>query len=725
MKRRRFLQQISGLFAALGLAETEWLSLGNRYYQALAQTNSRKLALLIGINQYPQIPALGGCVTDVELQTELLINRFGFAASDILTLTEEQASKDFIKAAFLDHLGKQVKTGDMVVFHFSGYGTQVNLGTGILKNAIVPVDENKLLGTKSINYLLEETFLLLLRSLPTNQVTAVLDTSYDHGDKLNPTGLRIRTRPELSLATLQLEELELIQQLKTKISPINNTLILNATSEPNQQAGELIFSNWSAGLFTYALTQYLWETTPAKTIQILLSHVGSSMYKVGGKQQLSLSSEQKNPQNSLIADYFPINNLRSVGIVKAVEDDSKTVKLWLGGLPPQVLENYGINSRLILDTGEELIVKSRSGLIAKAQFTNKEIIKLPQVGQIVKEAIRVLPRNIHLNVVLDQGLERIERVDATSAFSAISRIANIITTDSLRGVAIETADYVFGKVAQIPSRYGLFSLGGELITNTVGEVGEAVKMAVQRLTPKFSNLLASKLWQLTENEGTSRLPVRVTLETVNNILPRVVMVRDTLGNTTTDNIHQISSNSNPGTTIPKVPVGSRLQYGVENLSDRPIYLILVALNNHQSAFAFYPWEVFSEADVPASKPQLREILIPPGKTLKIPDNQSISGWLFPTRSTFCDHQIIVSTAPFKETLTALAMPPTREAIAKYPTTNQQAISPIVYPLEVAQAILQDLYNASKVKTDINVSATDAYILDVNNWASLNFSFQVV
>ncbi|MFN6394527.1 MAG: hypothetical protein ACK4V9_08810, partial [Aphanizomenon sp.] len=61
------------------------------------------------------------------------------------------------------------------------------------------------------------------------------------------------------------------------------------------------------------------------------------------------------------------------------------------------------------------------------------------------------------------------------------------------------------------------------------------------------------------------------------------------------------------------------------------------------------------------------------------------------------------------------------AIAKYPTTDQQAISPIVNPLEVAQAILQDLHNASNVTTDIN----DAYVLDVNNWASLNFSFQVV
>ena len=68
----------------------------------------------------------------------------------------------------------------------------------------------------------------------------------------------------------------------------------------------------------------------------------------------------------------------------------------------------------------------------------------------VQEIIRVLPLNIHVNVALDQGLERIERVDATSVFSGINRIANIAAVE-------ETADYVFGKVAQVPSRYGLFA----------------------------------------------------------------------------------------------------------------------------------------------------------------------------------------------------------------------------------------------------------------------------
>jgi hypothetical protein len=189
-----------------------------------------------------------------------------------------------------------------------------------------------------------------------------------------------------------------------------------------------------------------------------------------------------------------------------------------------------------------------------------------------------------------------------------------------------------------------------------------------------------------------------------------------LGTASTDNTFQTPSYE--GIAMPTIPVGSRLQYKIENLSDRPIYLILVGLNNNQNAFAFYPWEVFPQTDIPPTKPQLIEIMIPPGKTIKIPDNQPIAGWLLPTRYTFCEHQIIVSSAPFTETLTALA-------IAKYPTTDQQAISPIINPLEVAQAILQDLHNASKINTDISVPTPDTYILDVNNWASLNFSFQIV
>ncbi|MEH2147161.1 caspase family protein [Nostoc sp.] len=697
MERRTFLHRIGSILAVLGVTEAEWLTLGNRYYQALAQPSPRKLALLIGINQYPKIPALSGCLTDVELQRELLIHRFGFQGSDILTLTEEQASREFIEAAFLDHLGKQAKRDDVVVFHFSGYGSRVKLETSpdTMQNALVSANvSHKPQNDKIVNYILEETLLLLLRSLPTDRVTAVLDTSY-----YAPTpvlGLKSRALQE-SVAKLTAEELDFLQQLKTqKLS--STPIVLTATSESKQSAREGIFSGFSAGLFTYALTQYLWEFTPSTTIQVALSHVENSLSKLGSKQQPALLSSKKNQD---ITSLLPDSIIGAEGVVTAIEEDGKTVHLWLAGLPPQVLLYYGVNSRFTLATTEQLVLRSRTGLTAKAQIAKIEGANSLQVGQLVQEAVRVLPRNINLTIALDTGLERIERVDATSAFAAFSRMSTVV-------VGEKPADYVFGKLQEIPSRYGLFSLGGELIPNTTGEIGEAVKLTAQKLEPKLSTLLAAKLWRLTENQGSSRLALKATLEIISGISPQVVMQRQTV------------RTFKPETSIKKslptavVPIGSQMQYRVENQSNRPVYLILVGLNNNHTAIAFYPWETPQEPNTVDTKPLLKEVVIAPGETLTLPQTNGASEWVISGPASECEQQLIFSTAPFSGTLAALN-------IAKYSPTEERPIAPLLNPLDVAQALLQDLH----LKTEMNGTAADSYILDVNNWASLSFSFQVV
>ena len=739
MKRRTFLHRIGSILAVLGVTEADFLTLGNRYYYALAEPNQRKLALLIGINQYPQIPTLSGCLTDVELQKELLIYRFGFQASDILTLTEEQASREFIEAAFLDHLGKQAKADDVVVFHFSGYGSRVKLETSpeTMQNALVPANSNKDSQNKQIvNYILEETLLLLLRSLPTDRVTAVLDTSY-----YAPTpilGLKSRTLQESVEAKLAAEELDFFQQLKTQ-ELLNNPVILAATSNPKQSAREGLFSGFSAGLFTYALTQYLWEFTPATTIQVALSHVENSLWKLGSKQQPALLSSEKNTYlENLSPNLSPLRrealnspptlvgkgagglgfalafpDIGAEGVVTAIEEDGKTVHLWLAGLPPQVLLYYGVNSRLTLATREELVLRSRTGLTAKAQIAKIEGANSLQVGQLVQEAVRVLPRNVNLTIALDTGLERIERVDATSAFAAFPRMSTVVAGE-------KPADYLFGKLQQTPSHYGLFSLAGELIPNTTGEVGEAVKLTVQRLAPKLSTLLAAKLWRLTENQGSSGLALKVTLEIISDVSPHVVIERETVRTfkTETSIRKPVQTRLIASLPTPIVPIGSRMQYRVQNQSDRPVYLILMGLNNNHTAIAFYPWETPQEPNTADTKPLLKEVVIAPGETLTFPQTNSASQWVISGPASECEHQLIFTTAPFSGTLAALNT-------AKYSTAEEGPISPLLNSLEVAQALLQDIHNASPLKTEMNGTAADSYILDVNNWASLSFSFQVV
>jgi len=723
MKRRTFLQRIGFILSALGVTEAGWFSLGNRYYQALAQPSRRKLALLIGINKYPQNLALGGCLTDVELQKELLIYRFGFQESDILTLTDEQATRVAIENAFLNHL-VDAKPSDVVVFHFSGYGSRVKLKAPeqAIANTLIPFDGTYISqSSPTVNCLLEETLMLLWRQ-QTARVTAILDTSY-HAPIIAPsTASRIRAYQMPASAELAAGELEFQKQLQSKsMGDVTPPLLLEATSKPEELAREILLSGFSAGLFTYALTQYLWEATPATTIIHTLSRVGSSIRQLDGKQQPALLGSKKNQSALLGENFLAENMIGAEGVVIATEEDGKTAQVWLAGIPPQVLEYYGVNSRLSLvseDANIQIVLRSRNGLTAKAQIfdieTKSGVTPLLKIGQLVQEEERVLPRNINLRVALDTKLERIERVDATSGFATISRISTVVAGE-------QPADYVFGKLLETkipdspasPSRYGLFSLTGELISNTAGVEGEAAKVAVQRLGRRLHTLLAAKLWRLTENEGSSRLGVKASLEIISGITPRTVMQRETVRVTAQSNKKLLSSEAG---YVPTVPIGSRMQYRVQNLSDRPIYLMLLGLNSSRSAIAFYPTQSSQELNAQIKSP-LKEVIIAPGETLTLPKSATNSEWVIPGSADEYEHQLIFSTAPFTQTLAAVQG-------AKYSTADKQPIIELSKPLEVAQALLQDLHNAGAA-TETTSQSTDFYALNVNNWASLSFIFQVV
>jgi uncharacterized caspase-like protein len=731
MKRRTFLQRIGFLLAVLGITEAEWLSIENRYQQALAQPSTRKLALLIGINQYQNSPVLNGCLTDVELQKELLIHRFGFQPSDILSLTNEQATRESIESAFLEHLVKQAKPNDVVLFHFSGYGSRVRLETSpeVVENALVTANttDSSILATKNSHYLLAETLMLMLRSLSSQRVTTVLDTSYYFPTSLLPTGLRIRTLPMPTEAISVTKEPNFLTQLQQKAAAKANVTVLSATWDPEQVAQEIQLSGFSAGLFTYALTQSLWEITPAtKSLAVFVSRVGSVMQQLGSTQQPGLLPDnQQHTQTTLSETFAVLSPPSAQGVVTAVEEEGKTVSLWLAGLPPQVLEYYGAHSRLTLlgegGTTAQLVLRSRSGLTAKAHFSTSDNEIVPQVGQLVQEAVRILPRNINLTVALDTGLQRIERVDATSAFATVEHVTIVVAGE-------QPADYVFGELPDgktrdliastsllvSPSRYGLFSLGSELIPSTIGEAGEAVKLAVQRLKPTLQTLLAAKLWRLTDNEGSSCLSIKATLEIIDGAAPTTVMQRETMRTATAQTASTKQANTESG-KLPFVPIGSKIQYRIENTGNQPLYFMLLGLNGSRNAIALYPWQKVPETD--DNHNHSPDIIIAPGETLILPQSTNGFEWVIQGPDSVSENQLIFSTAPFTQTRKALETD-------KHLRADRQRIQPLLNPLEVANALLQDLHNASLAPAPTNLATTDSYVLDVNCWASLSFIYQV-
>jgi hypothetical protein len=103
----------------------------------------QKLALLVGIDRYPHVPPLDGCVNDVTLMRSVLMETFGFPDSQITLITNEQATRDRILEAF-DALIAATGPDDIVVVHYAGHGSQMTDREGDepsgFDSTLMPVD---------------------------------------------------------------------------------------------------------------------------------------------------------------------------------------------------------------------------------------------------------------------------------------------------------------------------------------------------------------------------------------------------------------------------------------------------------------------------------------------------------------------------------------------------------------------------------------------------------
>ncbi|NES67794.1 MAG: DUF4384 domain-containing protein, partial [Okeania sp. SIO2D1] len=747
--------------------------------------------------------------TDVEMQQELLVHKFGFLPTDILTLTNKQATRENIETAFINHLTNQARPDDLVLFHFSGYGSRVSKMIDeneqnessssklTFQNTLVPVDgvppNNE---GRAINDVLEETLWLLVQSLETTKVVTVLDTSYVYPGKSLQGFLRVRSRPSSTTEEINKKEKAMQTLLRDRQNLargelINQNqlpgLILNA-SRDSQFATETDWNGFSSGLFTYALTQNLWHTTPATKLQISFARAASFVEQLAGPYQqpdLKEATQQSIAQFTPEATITPVatryQNLLTPlsppasGLVTSVEDNGKTATLWLGGLPINVLDAVKSNSLFTTVPSSDLNsnnylfqlqISSRTGLTAKAsiiietnisqelsdqekqQFKNGENLNNqtqkntqtsspnPQLlaGEVVREKIRILPKPTELMITLDPELSRIERVDATSGFSAESQVTVVNNT--------QAADYVFSRVrettiaqslsAPLPSmyqgRYALFSLGQVLIPNSVGEGGEggeAVKVAVQRLSSQLKTLLAAKILRLTSNESSTQIKVRANFATITPEA-KIVMRRETLGVTNEakfkTNIEGVGS-FGVSDGLLTLPVGSRIQCRLYNDGDRPVYFMLFSLDSSGRILVLDP--TVSNQPLNNNDSSQTGLVISPEDSVNMPpvisnfprDTESF-GWKLIGPEGLVESLIICSNQPFKETIAAL----NEEARQ---VRDNLLIQEVLNPLNVAQAVLRDLQSASQSAIQSSGLSTDDYALDINSWATMSFLCRIV
>lgn len=379
--RRQFLQFLAATLVTLGIDPLLFHRKTQRHRQVLAQNTSRKLALLVGINSYSKQP-LTGCVNDIYLQQELLINRFGFNPKDIYILEDQQATRDGILTAFEEYLIKQAQPGDVVVYHYSGHGSRIfdpqpiirRIGTTQeLNGTFVPVDGDLPPGYPdtpgSVKDIMGHTLFLLMSALQTENVTVILDSCFAGGATREA---RVRSREggqnvlvseyeksyqQQWLSRLNMSPEEFVTGYRTGVA---KGVVLAATA-PNQLAREANINGFECGLFSYLLTHYMWNSD--SNIEQLLKKI---IPEIPQRFQQQPRYEVKVGSGYQLQNPYFINNPNPPAQAVVTQISGNNAELWLGGIDLRNAKSgailTGVNS-----TGKVRII-NRNGIVAQAQI---------------------------------------------------------------------------------------------------------------------------------------------------------------------------------------------------------------------------------------------------------------------------------------------------------------------------------------------------------------------
>ena len=719
LSRRYFLQGAGATLAALGWSQLDWQRQGDLYGRALAQSTPRKLALLVGINEYPSdglFAPLNGCVNDVELQYHLLVHRFGFNPSDIVKLTDAQATRQGILTAFEEHLIGQARPGDVVVFHFSGHGSRVvdpdqDFPDG-LNSTLVPVDSPLPAGFPRqggpVNDITGHTLFLLGSALQTDNVTMVLDSCHSGGGTRGNLVVRARrggpslemSPAELAyqyqwLSRLNMAPADFIKQRREGIA----RGVAIASARRDQYAADAPFEDFYAGAFSYVMTQYLWQQTGTTPFGNTVPNIARTTTQLSFSAQEPPLEVQPGSSYGSQPIYFT-DKIAPPAEAVVTKVEGSTAEIWLGGIDPRSLEAFQTDAILsaVDDDGEArglLQITSRQGLTGQGRLLETAM----PTGALLQEQVRGVPSNVSLRIGLDTSLTAAEQEQARQGITAIPRMEALPLQQGEVHYLLGrmTAEYRAELVEQadIPSEgsLGLFAPGLDLIPGSFSQPGESVERAIQRLRPKLRSLLAARLVKLTLNPGSSRLALQVTMAPIGGT--QVVASAFTVRGTATT--------PPPRSGIQQIALGTSIQFEIQNQENRDLYLSVLVIDATGEMAVIFPNQWTAATEVTR---------IGAGQTLRLPDPSRDSFRLVtqaPTGPT--EVLVVASSQPLDNALRALQAVATRSGTASGPVA-------VADPTDVVSGLLTDV-------SDTRGSGSRAVqSVDASQLAALSVTFDV-
>lgn len=752
IKRRNFLYMANSAIASLGVSQCKIMEKNTAFSASLnrgATNSSRRLALLVGINNYAnnsRISTLQGCLTDVELQRNLLIYHFGFNPQDILVLTNSQATRQGILTAFEEHLIKQAKPGDVVVFHFSGHGSQVADADGDfpdgLNSTIVPFDSSRPADNSGgiVQDITGHTLFLLMSALQTENVTFVLDCCHSGGAKRGNLQVRaikggqeFKPSPEEIayqqkwLSRLNLTPAEFKNQRRKGVA---KGVVITATTR-DQLAADYPFNGFNAGAFTYLMTQYLWQENSQQPLIKILPNIGRSTSQISFTMQTPEYEIKPGSRNEEKPIYFldKVANAVEAVITKV---GGEFVEMWLGGIDFESLAAFEKGASFaVVDSNNKTIgeiqLQSRQGLVGRGKILKKVSGRAIQPGAFCLEIVREIPYNFNLKAGVDPSLDK----DAKIAFNALSALPRIQALLLQQG----EVHCIFGRMteayyqtllssknsASLPAigSLGLFSVGGEVINGSFGVATETVTDAINRLQAKLKALLAIRMVKMSLNTNSSRLNITATLKRANQnnvLIGQVFPVRGTK-NKLTSSTSILRNNSTLESA--KIPVNMPVELQITNNETRDLFVNVLVINSLGEMTVIFPNQWSSPGDATR---------LSAGETLLFPD-RNLHKFSLQTQEPLgvTEVLIITSVTPLRRALKAL------QTIAQ---NRSQQTGPLAVstPVEVIENLLEDLGESSNSNKNLRSSNNNIILtksesvvnqIDTTQIAAMSITFEVV
>ncbi len=683
LKRRHFLQFAGSTLAAMSLSQLDFFQQAEQYGRVLAQSTPRKLALLVGINNYDAATPLSGCLTDVELQQHLLIHRFGFNPDDIMIVADNanfKPTRENIIQAFENHLIEQAKPGDVVVFHYSGHGSLVkdssplNLeecrqenstnnscqynGTIVPQN-VAPINSDN--PEIPVSHLMGKTLFLLTSRVKTDKFTMILDSCHSGGGTRGNIVVRaarltrngqtlIPSETELEFQQQQLSKLgwsedELIKRRQTGIA---KGVALGSAGR-TQEAIDANFGTFYAGAFTYLLTRYLWQLTSTQTaesVYINLRRSTNSLARSKNHTTAQIPTFEYQPGSDFNQQplfFLELQTPSAEAVIIKVRGE--TIEFWLGGVASQNLKSSGKGVVYsVLDESGQVVAEIEQtsrveGLVGSGKQVSGDTSAIKE-GRLLREKIVGIPANPKLQLALDESLG----ADLTTANTELQSNQSNQRIELVSKNQLSESGYFLGRFTEeyqqqqaeinpdmeLPpvSSIGLFQADLTPDTASFGRLEEPILKAIYRLQPRLRRLLANQILGQLLNAGQgSPLEVKAEVSGGGQVL-------------------EVASRGLDETKAASVPVqfrsGTQITVAVTNKSSQPLHLAILLISAQGGMEPFYPTDWIAPETEAFNPGESLELPRPGESTLEVTGT-----------SGFPEIMILASQEPLRNTLKAL------------------------------------------------------------------------